>query len=149
MGFVANGNNTPSQINIKSDPFYPSISLDHIREIVRIDGAVTTLRLQQAIIEEVIDVNRLLKVLKGKATVLSDLSTTEINDKPETDYLYLSAVANGVAAKINENYRNYDSSNSGAKKAEEAEYTVDDYRRNKQWAILQLLGENHSVVELI
>ena len=149
MGFVANGNNTPSQINIKSDPFYPSIALDHIREIVRIDGAVTTLRLQQAIIEEVIDVNRLLKVLKGKATVLSDLSTTEINDQPETDYLYLSAVANGVAAKINENYRNYDSSNSGAKKAEEAEYTVDDYRRNKQWAILQLLGENHSVVELI
>ena len=149
MGFVANGNNTPSQINIKSDPFYPSIALDHIREIVRIDGAVTTLRLQQAIIEEVIDVNRLLKVLKGKVTVLSDLSTTEINDKPETDYLYLSAVANGVAAKINENYRNYDSSNSGAKKAEEAEYTVDDYRRNKQWAILQLLGENHSVVELI
>ena len=149
MGFVANGNNTPSQINIKSDPFYPSIALDHIREIVRIDGAVTTLRLQQAIIEEVIDVNRLLKVLKGKATALSDLSTTEINDKPETDYLYLSAVANGVAAKINENYRNYDSSNSGAKKAEEAEYTVDDYRRNKQWAILQLLGENHTVVELI
>ena len=149
MGFVANGNNTPSQINIKSDPFYPSIALDHIREIVRIDGAVTTLRLQQAIIEEVIDVNRLLKVLKDKATVLSDLSTTEINDQPETDYLYLSAVANGVAAKINENYRNYDSSNSGAKKAEEAEYTVDDYRRNKQWAILQLLDENHSVVELI
>ena len=149
MGFVANGNNTPSQIIIKSDPFYPSIALDQIREIVRIDGAVTTLRLQQAIIEEVIDVNRLLKVLKDKATVLSDLSTTEINDKPETDYLYLSAVANGVAAKINENYRNYDSSNSGAKKAEEAEYTVDDYRRNKQWAILQLLGENHTVVELI
>lgn len=149
MGFVANGNNTPSQINIKSDPFYPSISLDHIREIVRIDGSVTNARLQQAIIEEVIDVNRLLKVLKDKATVLSDLSTIEINDQPETDYLYLSAVANGVAAKVNENYRNYDSSNSGAKKAEEAESTVDDYRRNKQWAILQLLGENHSVVELI
>lgn len=149
MGFVANGNNTPSQINIKSDPFYPSISLDHIREIVRIEGAVTNARLQQAIIEEVIDVNRLLKVLKDKATVLSDLSTTEINDQPDTNYLYLSAVANGVAAKINENYRTYDSSNLGVKKAEEAEYTVDDYRRNKQWAILQLLGENHSVVELI
>lgn len=149
MGFVANGNKTPSQIIIKSDPFYPEIALDHIREIVRIDGAVTDARLQQAIIEEIIDIHRLLKVLKDKATVLSDLSTTEINDQPETDYLYLSAVANGVAAKINENYRNYDSSNSGAKKAEEAEYTVDDYRRNKQWAILQLLGENHSVVELI
>lgn len=149
MGFVANGNSTPSQIVIKSDSFYPNVDLDHIREIVRIDGAVTDARLQQAIIEEVIDVNRLLKSLKDRAAQLSDLSTSEINDQPETDYLYLSAVANGVAAKINENYRNYDSSNSGAKKAEQAELTVDDYRRNKQWAILQLLGENHTVVELI
>lgn len=48
-----------------------------------------------------------------------------------------------------EKYRNYDSSNAGGKKAEDAELTVDDYRRNKQWAILQLLGENHTVVELI
>lgn len=149
MGFVANGNNTPSQIIIKSDSFYPNVALDHIREIVRIDGAVTGDRLKQAIIEEVIDVNRLLKSLKDKAALLSDLSTTQINDQPETDFLYLSAIANGVAAKINENYRNYDSSNAGGKKAEDAELTVDDYRRNKQWAILQLLGENHTVVELI
>ena len=149
MGFVANGNNTPSQIVIKSDSFYPDIVLDHIREIVRIDGAVTNARLQQAVIEEVIDVNRLLKNLKNQATQLSDLSTSQINDQPETDFLYLSTIANGVAAKINENYRNYDSTNSGSKKAEQAELTVDDYRRNKQWAIQQLLGENHTVVELI
>ena len=149
MGFVANGNDTPSQIEIKSDPFYPIILLDQIRKIVRIDSAVTNDRLQQTIIEEVIDVNRLLKNLKNRATVLSDLSTTQINEKPDTDYLYLSAVANGVAAKLNENYRNYDSSNSGVKKAEEAETTIDDYRRNKQWALQQLLGENHTVVELI
>lgn len=149
MGFVANGNSTPSQIIIKSDSFYPDVDLDHIREIVRIDGAVTNARLQQVIIEEVIDVNRLLKSLKDKVAQLSDLSNSEINDLPETDYLYRSAVANGVAAKVNENYRNYDSSNAGGKKAENAELTVDDYRRNKQWAILQLLGENHTVVELI
>ena len=70
MGFVANGNTTPSQIIIKSDPFYPSVDLDHIREIVRIDGAITNQRLQQTIIEEVIDLNRLLKSLKEKAIVL-------------------------------------------------------------------------------
>ena len=66
MGFVANGNTTPSQIIIESDPFYPGIDLDHIREIVRIDGAVTNERLKQTIIEEVIDLNRLLKSLKEK-----------------------------------------------------------------------------------
>jgi hypothetical protein len=149
MGFVANGNNTPSQIQIKSDPFYPIILLDQIREIVRIDGAVTNERLKQAIIEEVLDINRLLVSLKAKASILSELSTVQINDQPDTDFLYLSAVANGVAAKVNENYRNYDCSNSGAKRADQAECTVDDYRRNKQWAIQHLLGENHSVVELI
>ena len=149
MGFVANGNTTPSQIIIKSDPFYPTIDLDHIRKIVRIDGAVTDDRLKQVIIEEVIDVNRLLISLQTQVEKLSDLSKTMIDDLPDTDYLYLSAVTNGVAAKINENYRNYDSSNTGVKKAEQAECTVDDYRRNKQWAIQQLKGENHTVVELI
>lgn len=149
MGFVANGNTTPSQIIIKSDSFYPSIDLDHIRKIVRIDGAVTNDRIKQVIIEEVIDVNRLLISLQTQVKKLSDLSKTMIDDLPDTDYLYLSAVANGVAAKINENYRNYDSSNTGVKKAEQAECTVDDYRRNKHWAIQQLKGENHTVVELI
>lgn len=149
MGFVANGNYTPSDIKIKSDEFYPAINLDQIRNIVRIDSAVTNERLKQIIIEEVIDVNRLLKRLKTKAASLSDLSEYEIDDLPSTDYLYVSAVSNGVAAKVNENYRNYDSSNAGSKKADSAEITVDDYRRNKQWAIQQLLGENHTVVELI
>ncbi|MDW5308788.1 head completion protein, partial [Acinetobacter baumannii] len=32
---------------------------------------------------------------------------------------------------------------------EHAFLTVEDYRRNKMWAIQQLKGENHSVVELI
>lgn len=149
MGFVANGNSSKSGIKIESDSFYPIIELDQIREIVRIDGSVTDQRLQQIIIEEVIDVNRILSRLKEKASSLADLATTFINDEPDTDYLYLSAVSNGVSAKVNENYRNYDSSNSGANKAEKAELTVDDYRRNKQWAIQQLLGENHTIVELI
>ena len=149
MGFVANGNITPSQIVIKSDPFFPQIALDDIREKIRIDGSVTNERLKQNIIEEVIDVNRLLKVLKSKASQLSDLSEGEVDDLPETDYLYFSAVSNGVAAKVNEKYRSYDSSNAGLRNLEDSSLTIDEYRRNKQWAIQQLLGENHTVVELI
>lgn len=149
MGFVANGNITPSQIIIKSDPFFPQIALDDIREKIRTDGSVTNERLKQIIIEEIIDVNRLLKNLKSKAASLSDLSEGEIDDLPETDYLYFSAVSNGTAAKVNETYRSYDSSKVGVKNLEDSTLTIDEYRRNKQWAIQQLLGENHSVVELI
>ncbi|HEM7785412.1 TPA: head completion/stabilization protein [Acinetobacter baumannii] len=149
MGFVANGNTSPSNINITSGTFFPVISLDDIRDFVRIDGAVTDARLRQLILEEIIDTNRLLASLVMKADTLVDLATSIIDGKPDTEVLYFSAVSNGVAAKVNENYRNYDSTNSGNKKAEHAFLTVDDYRRNKMWAIQQLKGENHSVVELI
>ena len=150
MGFVANGNNTPSQITISSDAFYPQIALDAIRETVRIDGTVTNERLNQIAIEEVIDVNRLLISLKmPEAQTLAHYSVGNINDRPSTDYLYLSAVANGVAAKVNEKYRSYDSSNSGNKRADDLTPSIDEYRRNKYWAIQQMLGNNHAVVELI
>lgn len=149
MSFVANGNTTPSNISISNGEFFPVISLDDIRDFVRIDGAVTDVRLRQLVLEEIIDVNRLLASLVMKADTLVDLATSIIDGKPDTEVLYFSAVSNGVAAKVNENYRNYDSTNSGNKKAEHAFLTVEDYRRNKMWAIQQLKGENHSVVELI
>lgn len=149
MGFVANGNTTPSNIRISNGEFFPVISLDDIRDFVRIDGAVTDVRLRQLVLEEIIDVNRLLASLVMKADTLVDLATSIIDGKPDTEVLYFSAVSNGVAAKVNENYRNYDSTNSGNKKAEHAFLTVEDFRRNKMWAIQQLKGENHSVVELI
>lgn len=149
MGFVANGSTTLSNINITSGTFFPSISLDQIRDVVRIDGAVTDARLRQLVLEEIIDTNRLLASLVMKADTLADLAISIIDGKPDTEVLYFSAVSNGVAAKVNENYRNYDSTNSGNKKAELAFLTVEDYRRNKMWAIQQIKGENHSVVELI
>ncbi|MEG8268621.1 head completion/stabilization protein [Acinetobacter baumannii] len=149
MGFVANGAVIPSNIIISSGTFFPDISLDEIRSVVRIDGSVTDDRLRQVIREEIIDVNRLLASLVMKAEKLVDLAVNQIDGKPDTEVLYLSAVSNGVAAKVNENYRNYDSTNSGVKKSEVTECSVEDYRRNKQWAIQQLKGENHSIVELI
>lgn len=149
MSFVANGNFTPSDIFIKSNPFFPSVSLDDLRKQFRLDGSVTNERLRQSVIEEVIDVNRLLSQLMGQVEKLSDLSKGEIDGTPETDYLYFSAVFNGVAAKVNEKYRGYDTTNAGHKNADELVPTIDEYRRNKHWAIQQLLGQNHTVVELI
>ncbi len=103
MGFVANGNNTPSNITVSSGTFFASIAMD----------------------------------------------TSLVDDQPDTEILYFSAVANGIAAKIYEKYRNYDATNSGNKRADEMTPSIDEYRRNKHWAIQQLLGKNHTVVDLI
>lgn len=149
MSFVANGNSAKSNIQVRSGAFFPAISLDDVRAEVRIDGAVTDIRLRQVIREEIIDVNRLLAGLTDQADTLADLAKDTIDDQPDTVILYFSAVANGVAAKIAERYSGYDSTNSGADKAEQLRLTIDEYRRNKHWAIKQLLGENHTVVDLI
>jgi DNA mismatch repair ATPase MutS len=58
--------------------FFPVISLDEIRDVVRIDGAVTDVRLRQLVLEEIIDVNRLLASLVMKADTLADLSTIRL-----------------------------------------------------------------------
>ena len=149
MSFVANGSITPSHISISNTEFFPSISMDEIRNVVRIETTVSDDRLRQYLLEEIIDANRLLVSLKAKAATLKDLAESMIDGQPDTEILYFSAISNGVAAKVNENYRNYDSTNSGNKKAEHANLTADDYRRNKMWAIQQLKRENHTIVELI
>lgn len=149
MSFIANGNATPSNIKISNGAFFPSVSLDDIRDFVRIDGSVTDVRLRQLVVEEMIDVNRLLAGLVLSDKTLAELALNTIDNKPETEILYFSAVSNGVAAKITEKYVGYDATNSGVKKAEMMDCSIDDYRRNKHWAIQQLKGENHTVVELI
>ncbi|MHA3081391.1 head completion/stabilization protein [Acinetobacter sp. ANC 5502] len=150
MSFVANGHlSTPSTLKISSGDFFPEIALEDIRAEVRIDGSVTEARVKQAVLEEIIDVNRLLASLVQPNMRLADLASTQLDGKADTEILYFSAVSNGVAAKIAEKYSSYDSTNSGVKKAEEVRSSIDEYRRNKQWAIQQLKGENHSVVELI
>ncbi|ENU70469.1 hypothetical protein F918_02888 [Acinetobacter baumannii NIPH 601] len=149
MGFSANGNTTPSNITISSTDFFPSISLDEIRSFVRIDGAVSDARLKQVTLEEIIDVNRLLNKLVSSASSLAELATAKVDGKPDTEILYFSAISNGVAAKVNEQYRSYDTSTAGNKNAKELTPTIDECRRNKQWAIKQLLGQSHTTVELI
>ncbi|MBF7690836.1 head completion/stabilization protein [Acinetobacter pollinis] len=149
MGFVANGNPTPQHEKISTNAFFPDVSINDIRDIVKIDGSVTDARLKQAIFEEIIDVNRLLVSLIQPDTNLIQLSKNKVNEKTDTEILYFSAVSNGVAAKVCEKYRGYDSTNTGNKRADDLTLTIDEYRRNKHWAIQQLLKQNQTTIELI
>lgn len=78
MSFIANGANIPSNITISSGTFFPVISLDEIRDFVRIDGSVTDVRLCQLVREEIIDVNRLLASIVMKANTLADLAVNQV-----------------------------------------------------------------------
>lgn len=149
MSLIANGDLSTALSQIDGGEFFPSVSVSEVRDFVRVDGSVTDFRLHQLVLEEVLDVQRLLTPLMAKAERLIDLSTAYIDGRPSHEIWYFSAVANAVGAKVCEKYRNYDSTNKGNDKAEEQSTTIDEYRRNKMWAIAQMLGRNQTVAELI
>ena len=149
MSLIANGDLPVQSADISSDDFFPVVSIAQVRDFVRVDTSVTDARLAQIVYEEILDVQRLLASLTTQADHLIDLSSSKIDGKSAYEVWYFSAIANGVGAKVTEKYRNYDSTNKGGDKAAEMSHTIDEYRRNKMWALAQLQNRNQTVVALI
>ncbi len=156
-GFIAGGlvpsNSAPSS-HINSDPFWPSIDLDSLRETLRIDSSVTPARLETAVVAAIISVNRDLAKwratnLAAGFTTLADVPGTEVLGKSERLHLYVRAVECAAGAEVCERYRGYDSTASGSKNADEDMPTIDDYRRDQRWAIRDFLGKSRTTVELL
>lgn len=152
-GFVAGGS-TPTANHINTDSFWPSIDLDQMREALRIDASVTAPRLETAVINAAISVNRELRQWRahhqaaGYAT-LADVPAETINDQSELVHLYARAIQAATGAEVCERYRSYDSTGSGDRKAEALQFNIDEYRRDQRWAIRDLLGVGRMTVELI
>ncbi|OAV00212.1 MULTISPECIES: head completion/stabilization protein [Moraxella] len=137
MSLIANGKIENTTVVI-ADKLFPPLSVKRVRDFLRTDSSVTDTRLMQLIGEELLDVQHIL---------LSRLDKFTLSEAQEV--WYFSAVANGVGAKVCEIYRNYDSTNKGDARARDMSATIDEYRRNKQWALSKLIGRNQTVAELI
>ncbi|WP_085600864.1 MULTISPECIES: head completion/stabilization protein [unclassified Pseudomonas] len=151
-GFVANGSTPGGHIN--TDPFWPSIDLDQVRATLRIDGSVTPARLETAVINTAINVNRELEAwqLSKQAQGYSELREVparQVNSESVQVHLYRRAIEAGVGAEVCERYRSYDSTNAGNRKAEELAPNIDDYHRDLRWAIRDFLATPRTTVDLI
>lgn len=151
-GFVAGGT-TPSG-HINTDPFWPSIDLDQLRATLRIDSSVTPARLETAVINAAISVNRELATWRidqqaAGFTRLSEVPAELVEGESAQVHLYRRAIEAGVGAEVCERYRSYDSTNTGNRKAEELAPNIDDYHRDQRWAIRDFLGTKRTTVELI
>lgn len=155
MSLVANGiNRTPSNINVNSGEFWPVVSLNRIRDEIRIDSSVTDPRLKSAVQYAVIHTNQQLMKIFGTKATLAEITDQVIDDESVAVVLYLQAVAAGAGAKLLERYRGFDSSAKEDKRSELQEPSIDEYRRDQQWAIrdiLKLVDDqvHHVSVELI
>lgn len=150
--FVASGPVDSGHIN--TDPFWPSIDLDHLRATLRIDASVTPARLETAVIAAVVNLNRELgewrttQLAAGYST-LDEVPGDRIKDVSVQAHLYRRAIEAGTGAEVCERYRDYSATNTGANKAEELTPNIDDYRRDLRWAIRDFLGRSRTTVELI
>ncbi|WP_278938976.1 head completion/stabilization protein [Pseudomonas helleri] len=150
--FVASGPVDSGHIN--TDPFWPSIDLDHLRATLRIDASVTPARLETAVIAAVVNLNRELgewritQLAAGYST-LDEVPGDRIKDVSVQAHLYRRAIEAGTGAEVCERYRDYSATNTGANKAEELNPNIDDYRRDLRWAIRDFLGRSRTTVELI
>lgn len=156
-GFIPGGLSPSPPVpgaHINSEPFWPSIDLDKLRETLRIDSSVTAARLETAVIAGIISVNRDLvewrafKQAAGYAS-LAEVPSEEIQGESQLVYLYLRAVECAAGAEVCERYRGFDSSGTGVKKADDNEPTIDDYRRDQRWAVRDFLGTSRTTVELL
>ena len=154
MGFSAGGQ--VSSQTVVNDGFWPDLNTRDFADASRLDGAVTTARLVQAITTAMITINREAAVRQLKAKALADSQTTlgqvpseQINGQSVLVFHYRTAVYGEARALLTEHYRDFDTTTDGDKRAKSLDPQIDSYRRESRKAIADLTDQPYSVVELI
>lgn len=154
MDFTSDKTTDVPDETLSSGDFFPDISLRHYQQSMLTDGKVTTERLRHALVNAITEVNRELAGWKRSQTAagfasLAVVPADHINNDSELILLYRRAVYSEAKANLTERYRDTDTTGSGEKKAAALGETVDDLRRDVQWAIQRIKGESHNICELI
>lgn len=153
-GFIANAPTSPAEGEIDSSPFWPAISLPHLRDTVRLDGTVTTARLKHAVIDAITSVNRDLadwrraREAEG-VTTLAAVPGEVINGESAYLHSYRRAIYAMTRANLLERYTDYSATGDGVKGADAKIISSDDLYRDARFAIRDILGTTHNTVELI
>ncbi|AIU27193.1 hypothetical protein LV28_12255 [Pandoraea pnomenusa] len=160
MSFLAPAPTTDDGVVIKNDGFFPDIDLDAMRDTQRLDGTVTTVRLQAEVVEAMLHANaelsawRALREAEGY-TSLADVKRVdgrpvpEVGGKTALELRYTRAVYCWANANLIERYRNFDATATARKEDEVSRPGADELRRDAAWAINDIAGQRRITVELI
>ena len=156
MSFLANESPPPAdqEATVQNDGWFPDVDPVEIRAQARLDGTVTPARLLQAILGAMADVNQQLAVYKADQLLaghaaLGDVPGGDLGGARIWLIHYRHAILAHVQANLAEQYRSFDTTGAGDKKAEPLEATADQHRRNLHWAIAAITQRPRSTVELI
>jgi hypothetical protein len=158
-GLIANGGpvpNTTAPIDgdpIANDGFWPDVDLAALRGSTRLTGNVTPDRLRACTIDAMLDVNRQLATYRATQIAAGWSTAADIGETiagaSALVHRYQRAIASTVQADLAERYRDWDTTRAGDHRADAESVAADDFRRNAQWAIADILGQSRNVIELI
>lgn len=158
-GLIANGGVTPTTTGpvdgdpIGNDGFWPDVDLVDLRASTRLTGNVTPARLRASAIAAMLSINRQLVVYRAAQlaagwTTAADIGETVAGASALVHH-YRRAIASTVQADLAERYRDWDNTRAGDNRADDESIAADDFRRNAQWAIADILGRPRNVIELL
>lgn len=151
---VAPATTPPAAATIENDGWWPAIELASVREIVRLNGTVTDLRLQEATQAAMLAINQELAGWKAQQVAqgvekLSDVPAPRAGGESRLVTLYRRAIYFYAKADLTERYRDFDTTAAGDRRADDLEATINDARRNVRWAVSDILGQSRVTVELM
>lgn len=153
MGFIAKDDDS-NVTNLSNADFYPDLNVAQFREVMRLEGNVTSERLNDALITAAFRVNDDLstweveKKLEGY-TRLELVPCEMVGDQGLYSFQYQHAVQCFAKADLVERFQDYDNTLNGAQRAEEMSAMINDYRRQGLQSIKRILGKPLTTVELI
>lgn len=139
---------------LQNDGWFPDLSLSALRIAGRIDGTVPADRLRELAKHAALTVNARLREFRagyegsGYASLLA-IPSSRIDGESRFLALYRRAVVCLLKADVIERYRDFDSTDSGQRRAEDQEPDAATCRRNASWAVSDITGHTRTVVELI
>lgn len=140
---------------IHSGAFWPEINLDHLRQEMRIDNAITSARLYHAAVATVANVNQQLESLREKAEAVGQTTLAQTNTKQQINgeslpvIRYRRAVYTYTKALLLEAYADHDAAGKTASRADAKQEQAVDNRREGHHAVADLLGRQRVDCELV
>lgn len=155
MSFVAPPMALPDDEKpIRNAPFWPDIEPEDARLAMRIDDTITAIRLRHALVDAIANINadaRAFRQAQQQAGIgsLQMVEAEQIDGSSLLLAHYRRAVYCLAKANLLERYRDFDTTASGERRAEQVESPIDDLRRDARWAVRALIGHARCTVELI
>ncbi|MEL5381127.1 head completion/stabilization protein [Serratia ureilytica] len=139
---------------VKNVFFWPDIDPADVRDVMRIEGTITAPRLRLAIKSAIAEINAELFTFRRDQMAdgyqrLEDVPGEQLDGESVRVSEYRNAVSAMTMATLSEQYRSFDTTATGGRKADVVEASIGELWRNARNAISNVAERSHCIIGLL